>query len=64
MSKARLVKRKDALAQEQRQSEALRSTGSQAPADAITRAIAEYRREKKANPRQAFLDLFQQQHSE
>ena len=64
MGKARLIKRKDALAQEQPQPEPSRSSVSQAPADAITRAIVEYRRGKKQNPRQAFLDLFQQQHSD
>ena len=64
MSKARLIKRKDALAQEQRQPEPSRSTVTQAPADVITRAIVEYRRAKKQNPRQAFFDLFQQQHSD
>jgi hypothetical protein len=62
MSKVRLIKRKDALAQEQRQAATARSTGGEGPADTITRAIVEYRRAKKENPRQAFFDLFQQQH--
>ena len=66
MGKARLVKRKDALEQEQEQPQPVlaRSNASEGLAGSITRAIVEYRRAKKENPRQAFFDLFQQQPSE
>jgi hypothetical protein len=64
MGKARLVKRKDALEHEQGQPVLSTSKESEGLAGAITRAISEYRRTKKANPRQAFFDLFQQQPSE
>jgi len=64
MGKARLVKRKDALEQEEQQPVLSRSNASEGLAGAITRAIVEYRRAKKENPRQAFFDLFQQQPSD
>ena len=64
MGKARLVKRKDALEQEEQQPVLSRSNASEGFAGAITRAIVEYRRAKKENPRQAFFDLFQQQPSD
>ncbi|HEV8487649.1 MAG TPA: hypothetical protein VGV87_29160 [Blastocatellia bacterium] len=64
MSKARLIKRKDALAQEQQLPEPSRSQAGEGLAGALTRAIVEYRRDKKENPRKAFFDLFQQQPSD
>ena len=64
MSKARLIKRKDALAQEEQRPEPARSTVSLGTADPITKAINEYRRAKQQNPRKAFFDLFQQHHSD
>ena len=64
MGKARLVKRKEAIEQEQRQSVTPRPEASEGLTAVITRAIVEYRRAKKENPRQAFFDLFQQQPSE
>jgi hypothetical protein len=65
MGKAKLVKRRDAVDQEQRQEVlATPTAGEGGIAGAITRAIVEYRRAKKENPRQAFFDLFQQQPSE
>ena len=64
MGKARLVKRKESLEQEQRQPVLPRPEASEGLTAVITRAIVEYRRAKKENPRQAFFDLFQQQPSE
>ena len=64
MSKARLIKRKDALAQEEQRPEPTRSAVSSATSDPLTKAISEYRRAKQQNPRKAFFDLFQQRHSE
>ena len=64
MSKARLIKRKDALAQEEQRAESTRATVSSGAADPVTKAINEYRRAKQQNPRKAFFDLFQQQHSD
>lgn len=63
MGKARLVKRKESLEQEQ-QPVLPRPEASEGLTAVITRAIVEYRRAKKENPRQAFFDLFQQQPSE
>ena len=64
MSKARLIKRKDALMQAEQRQEPARSTVSLGTADPVTKAINEYRRAKQQNPRKAFFDLFQQQHSD
>ena len=60
MGKARLVKRKDTLEQEQPQPILSSSKSGEGLAGAISKAIVEYRRSKKENPRQAFFDLFQQ----
>ena len=62
MSKARLIKRKDALAQEEQRPGPARSAAG-LPADPVTKAISEYRRAKQQNPRKAFFDLFQQRPS-
>jgi hypothetical protein len=64
MIKARLIKRKDTPEQEQLHQEPLTETRSEGAGAAIKRAILEYRRSKKENPRQAFFDLFQQQTSD
>ena len=73
MSKARLIKRKDALAEEERKdalaqeekpTKPVRTTIGEGAVFSLTKVISEYRKAKKLNPRQAFFDLFQQQHSE